>query len=600
LTFREDKSILTYLKFGVFAMRLSKSLIPTLKEIPRDAVIPSHQLMLRAGLIRPLAAGIYSYLPLGWQSALKVMNILREEMNRIGGQEVYLPCLNPISIWEETGRASDFGSDMFRLMDRKNRASGEGERYCLAPTHEEVICDIARNFIKSYRDLPQIWYQIQVKLRDEPRPRSGEMRTRQFIMKDSYTLDRDAEGQDYGYQLHYQAYQRIFERAGLETFVVGASSGLMGGSGSQEFMVESEVGEDVTARCDGCGYSANLEVASSKVEPVTTLADEGVCQHDGIVEVATPNQRTIEEVSTFLNIPPKTLIKTLLFIVQEKPVLALVSGEDEVNESKLGVILGAAFRPAEPHEALEYMHANLGFLGPVGIDASIKIYADTRLQRGKGLTTGANKDGYHITGVEVGRDFQPLKFCDIRTIREGEACPKCDHNLRLARAIEVGHIFKLGTKYSEAMGAVFLNENGVEKPIVMGSYGIGVGRLIATVIETHRDEHGIIFPTSIAPCDVVLLLLDPPESEAAKLSKSIYELLQQQGFSVIWDEREARPGVKFNDADLIGIPVQVIVGGKSFKSGEVEIKVRKTGERQLIPIGEVDNKLKNLIQSFLN
>jgi prolyl-tRNA synthetase len=574
-------------------MRLSQTLLPTLKQIPRDAVIPSHQLMLRAGLVRPLAAGIYSYLPLGWRAALKVIDILREEMNRIGGQEVYLPCLNPISIWEETGRAGDFGSDMFRLMDRKNRSAGEGERYCLAPTHEEVICDIARYAIKSYRDLPQIWYQIQVKLRDEPRPRSGLMRTRQFIMKDSYTLDRDEEGQDHGYQLHYQAYQRIFDRAGLDTFVVGASSGLMGGSGSQEFMVESDSGEDITVRCDKCGYDANLEVATSKVEPVTGSKD-----HSGITEVSTPDQRTIDEVSTFLNIHPKELIKTLLYMVDDRPVLALVSGEDDVNESKLGAVLGAPFRPADPHEAVQHMHANLGFLGPVGIDKNIKIYADLRLKSGVGLTTGANKDDYHITGVNVGASFQPDSFCDLRTVNEGELCPECGHKLRLARAIEVGHIFKLGTKYSEAMGAVFLDENGVEKPIVMGSYGIGVGRLVATVIETSHDEHGIIWHPSVTPFDVTILTLNPSNTEIFALSESIYNSLQYKGLTVLWDERDARPGVKFNDADLVGVPVQIIVGDRSLTSGQVEIKIRKTGEREFVPRDELVAKIHHIVRDI--
>ena len=573
------------------AMKLSRSLIPTLKEIPRDAVIPSHQLMLRAGMIRPLGAGIYSDLPFGWRAAKKVMTILREEMDRIGGQELYMPCLNPISIWEETGRAGDFGSDLFRLMDRKNRSTGEGERYCLAPTHEEVICDIARGYVKSYRDLPQIWYQIQVKLRDEPRPRSGLMRSRHFIMKDSYTLDRDEEGQDHGYQLHYQAYSRIFERSGLETFVVGASSGLMGGSGSQEFMVESESGEDTTARCDRCGYSANLEVATSNVEPVAGNDDP-----DAITEVATPNQRTIEEVSSFLSIEPRILIKSLLYLVEGQPILALVSGEDDVNESKLGAVLGAPFRPAEPHEALQYMHANLGFLGPVGVDKFVNVIADLRLRNSRGLATGANKDGYHITGVKVGRDFQPSEFRDLRTIKAGETCPNCHAKLRLARAIEVGHIFKLGTKYSQAMGAVFLDENGVEKPIVMGSYGIGVGRLVATVIEFSHDEHGIIWPRSVSPFDLMLITLNPMQTDIFKLSQSLYDDLTKQGYEVLWDERDVRPGVKFNDADLIGIPVQIIVGDRAIATGAIEVKIRKTNQRHYIPREELISKIQGFLE----
>ncbi|TKJ41903.1 proline--tRNA ligase [candidate division LCP-89 bacterium B3_LCP] len=556
-------------------MRLSRAFIPTLKETPADAVIPSHQLMIRSGMIKQLAAGIYSELPFEWKAALKAIGIVREEMNRIGGQELFLPILNPVDVWEETGRATDFGDEMFRLKDRKNH------QMCLAPTHEEIICDIARTYIRSYRDLPQIWYQFQSKMRDEPRPRSGVLRARQFIMKDAYSLDVDEEGLDASYQLHAGAYRRMFDRCGLDFFEVGASSGLMGGTGSQEFMVESPHGEDHTARCDKCGYAANLEVASSKPPQIDDSAQD---ESQGDLErVATPEKRTIEEVSGFLKIAPERLIKTIIIMAgDEKPVMVLLSGDDELQEAKLLSALGETSRPAHPDEIKEIFGCEAGFLGPYKAP-KMRIIADNRLKGASGRVTGANEDHYHITGVDEGRHFQPDSFEDLRTAKDGEGCPNCQGTLHVTNAIELGHIFKLGTKYSSSMGANILHENGKERPIVMGSYGIGIGRILACAIESNHDEFGIIWPENISPYDVILIGINLENDEKVQQkADSLYEQLQSEGFDVLFDDRNVRPGFKFKDADLLGIPYQVIVSPKSLEQGGVEVKVRLSGERTVI------------------
>jgi prolyl-tRNA synthetase len=558
-------------------MRFSQALIPTLKETPSDAVIPSHALMIRAGLIRQLAAGIYSELPFGWRAARKAMQIVREEMDRIGAQELFLPVLTPIEIWEETGRAADFGDEMFRLKDRKGHAMS------LGPTHEEIICDLARAFVRSYRDLPQTWYQIQTKLRDEPRPRSGVLRARQFIMKDSYSLDADEEGLDRSYQLHAEAYRRIFERCGLKFFEVGASSGLMGGSGSEEFMVESPHGEDSVARCNSCSYSANLQVAASRPEPIDDPPQNN--PHAEPQMVATPEKRTIEEVSGFLNVKPERLIKTLVYVASDKPIMALVAGDDELNEDKLMRAVGV-FRPAHPDEIKELFKTEVGFLGPYRAP-QMPIYADLRLRGGKNRITGANKDHYHVTGVEVDRHFKPDHWADLRTIKEGEGCPICHGNLRLAKAIEIGHIFKLGTKYSSAMGANFLDAQGHEKPIIMGSYGIGIGRIVACAIELYHDDAGIVWPKSLTPYDVLVIGLNMKETQIREQADKIYAELQNAGLAVLFDDRDVSPGFKFKDADLLGIPVQVVVSPKNLKQGQVEVKDRSSGQRTLIPREEL-------------
>ena len=563
-------------------MRFSQAFIPTLKETPSDAVIPSHALMIRAGLIRQLAAGIYSDLPFGWRAARKAMQIVREEMDRIGAQELFLPVLNPIEVWQETGRATDFGDEMFRLKDRK------GHSMCLGPTHEEIICDLARAFVRSYRDLPQVWYQIQTKLRDEPRPRSGILRARQFIMKDAYSLDADEEGLDRSYNNQAIAYRRIFERCGLKFFEVGASSGLMGGSGSEEFMVESPHGEDSVALCNRCSYAANLQVASSRPIPISDPPSDSPNADPQLV--ATPDKRTIEEVSGFLKVKPERLIKTLVFMANDKPVMALVAGDDELNEDKLLRAVGA-FRPAHPDEIKELFKTEVGFLGPYHAP-KMPIHADLRLKGGRNRITGANKDHYHVSGVDVDRHFKPDHWADLRTVKEGEGCPICHGSLRQANAIEIGHIFKLGTKYSAAMGANFLDAEGRERPIIMGSYGIGIGRIVACAIELGHDDAGIIWPKSLAPYDIELIGLNMKESQIREQAEKIYEELQASGFSVLFDDRDVSPGFKFKDADLLGIPVQIVVSPKNLAKEQVEVKDRRTGLRSLIPRAELLNHLR--------
>lgn len=561
----------------------SRFFLPTLKEVPSEATSPSHILMLRAGYVRPLSAGIYTLLPLGWLTARKVMEIIREEMFRIGAQEFFFPALNPLDIWDETGRSKDFGEEMFRLIDRKGRP------HCLAPTHEEVVCATARGNIRSWRDLPQIWFQIQTKFRDEPRPRGGMLRMRQFIMKDSYSLDRDEEGLHRSYQLHREAYQRIFQRCGLEFFIVGASSGLMGGGESEEFMTESASGEDIIARCSRCHYAANLEIATSAVEPVSGGESQS------LREVSTPGKRTVEEVSQFLNLPPNRFIKTLLYMSGEGPVMALLSGEDELAEAKLSRVVGSLVRPAHPDEIREWMKAEAGFIGPHG-DHPFPIYADLRLEEAKGMVSGANRNDYHMIGLEMGRDIHPDEFVDLRQVKEGEGCPVCAQPLKLVAAIELGHIFKLGTKYSQAMGLTYLNEAGQEKPVVMGSYGIGVERIIASSIERWADDAGIRWNAALTPLEVILIPLGGEENAVEKEASQIYQLLQQEGLTVLWDDREARAGVKMKDADLIGITTQVIISPRNLNQGVYEIKDRWTGERFFVPREEIAGTIRAILE----
>jgi len=542
--------------------------------------------MLRAGMMRMLSAGIYSFLPIGWRSARKAMEIIRQEMERIGGQEFYLPALNPIDIWEETGRSKDFGGEMFRLTDRK------GHLHCLAPTHEEVICSIARGQVRSWRDLPQIWFQIQLKFRDEPRPRGGVLRMRQFIMKDSYSLDRDESGLDHSYQLHRETYERTFQRCGLDYFIVGASSGLMGGGQSQEFMIESPSGEDDVVRCDHCSYAANLEVATSAMEPLQS-GEPGP-----LTEVHTPGKRTVEEVSTFLNIPPGQLVKTLVYISPTGPVLALVAGDDELSEAKLTAVAGGSVRLADPNEVLERLDVEIGYLGPHG-DHGLPIYADLRLEDAVGLATGANRSNHHVTGLEFGRDVVPDEYIDLRTVKPDEGCPMCSSPVRLARAIELGHIFKLGTKYSEAMGATYLDESGREHPIVMGSYGIGVERILAAAVESGKDENGIRWNSALSPFDAEVIPLNNTDEAVKAQAEALYKSLTKAGLAVLIDDREARPGVKMKDADLIGIPAQVIVSQRNLAKGKVEIKNRWSGKRSFVGSGEAKKTINEILKACL-
>jgi len=560
-------------------MRLSKAFIPTLKEVPADAVVTSHKLMLRAGLIRSLMAGVYSYLPFGHKATLKAINIIREEIDNIGGQEFGLPALNPVEIWEETGRAENFGSEMFHLRDRKDR------ELVLAPTHEEIICHLARGEVRSYKQLPQIWYQFQTKFRDEPRPRSGELRTRQFTMKDAYSLDVDQEGLDVAYEKHNQAYRRIFKRAGLKFFVVGASSGLMGGSGSEEFMIESDAGEDTCAVCESCGYAANVEVATSN------LAEEPVKEEKIAFEkVHTPEKRTVEEVAEFLKMEQGRFVKSLVFMGDDGLAMVLVRGDDEVNEEKLLPILGASMRPAHPEEVKKAMGAEIGFLGPVGMEGKMPIYADFRLKDAINMATGANEDQHHVIGIQVGETFKPDSYKDLRLIKEGEPCPKCNEALKVVKAIELGHIFKLGTKYSAAMGATVLDSNGKDVPIIMGSYGIGVGRMIASAIETNADENGIIWPISLAPIEVAVVALKYKDETTKAEADRIYDLLIKKGYDVALDDRAVSPGFKFKDAELLGYPFQIVVSERNLAEGKLELKRRRDGEKLLLPIEEALQK----------
>ncbi len=564
-------------------MRLSTYFLPTLKENPADATMASHRLMVRAGLIRPLAAGIYSWLPMGWRVMKKVMEIIREEMDAIGAQEFQLPALNPIEIWEETGRVEAFGDTLFHV---KNRP------LVLAPTHEEIFTTIAKDNIKSYRDLPQIWYQIQTKFRNEPRPRSGVIRGRQFFMKDSYTFDRSFEELDKSYGLHREAYKKIYSRSGLKFFIVGAYSGAMGGTGSQEFMVESTDGEDTCAVCDNCDYAANLEVASSRKEPVGRVGDSRPVE-----EIHTPNIKTIDQVAEFLKMSTERLAKSLVYSADGEAVLVLMSGNDQLNESKLATALGKTAYAMQPEDLVKLTGANAGSIGPVGLK-NFRIIADKRLEDANELVSGANKDDYHLAHIDFKRDVKIDGYYDLRTVEPGEGCPNCGHKLRIVNAIEIGHIFKLGTKYSAALHANYLDEAGAEKPIVMGSYGIGVERIIACHIEQNNDANGIKWGKSIAPFDVHLASVNMDNKEVVAAAERVFNELKDAGIDVLYDDRQGvSPGFKFKDADLLGMPVQVIVGERNLKQGNIELKFRSTGERKVVPAADVIEEIKKFLAS---
>jgi len=562
-------------------MKLSKYFVPTLKEVPNDAVVASHILMLRSGMIRMLAAGIYSFLPLGYRVIKKISEIIREEMDAIGGQEFHLPALNPKEIWEETGRVEAFGDTLFHIKNRE---------YVLAPTHEEIVTFHARNIVKSYKDMPQIWYQIQTKFRNEARPRSGVIRSRQFLMKDAYSFDIDQEEQDKSYNKHDGAYRNIFDRCKIKYFVVGAFSGAMGGSGSEEFMVKSDAGEDTVGHCESCGYSANVEVATSKVE-----AKKRTEKNEKIKEIHTPNVKSIDELCVFLKIDETQCAKSRIYIHDGKPVLILMQGNDDVNESKLENYLDGTVRPGHPEELLEITGADAGSIGPIGFNH--RIIVDNRLKDANNMFSGANKNDYHIGGIDFKRDVEELEYADLRIVETGEGCPNCDSKLDVFTAIELGHIFKLGTKYAEALGANYLDVNGKEHPIVMGSYGIGIDRIMACYLEQNHDDHGIIWDKTLAPFDVQLMGLNMKKELVVEASNKIYNELTGSGYEVLFDDRSnVQAGFKFNDADLLGMPVQVIVGDKKLKDNKVEIKIRKTGERFDVAVGELIEKIKEIIR----
>ncbi len=561
-------------------MRISKTFIPTLKESPADAVIISHILMLRAGLVRMLSAGIYSFLPVGYKVIKKISEVIREEINRAGGQEFHLPALNPKEIWEATDRVEAFGDTMFHLKNRD---------YVLAPTHEEIMAFHAKGEIKSYKDMPQNWYQIQTKFRNEARPRSGVIRGRQFLMKDAYSFDRDFEGLDKSYDAMDNAYRTIFDRCGVKYFVVGASSGAMGGSKSEEFMVKSDAGEDIVAHCEKCGYAANVEVAESVVEKI-----ERAGESKAVEEIETPGVRTIDELCEFLKIEETACAKSRVYMVDEKPVLILMLGNDEVNESKLEIFFGSAVRPAHTDELKEISGADAGSIGPIGFNG--RVVADNRLKGLNNLYSGANKNDFHIGGIDLERDVENIEFTDFRIVQSGEKCPKCGEVFSVFKAIELGHIFKLGTKYTEGLKAYFLDEDGKEKPIVMGSYGIGVERLFACYVEQNYDDRGIVWDNKdIQPFDFHLIGLNMKKDIVSEACEEIYSKLNEAGYEVLYDDRrDAQAGFKFNDADLMGLPVQVIVGDRNLKEGNVELKIRKTGERYNVSLDELYDKLKEL------
>ncbi len=561
-------------------MRQSKKFIPTLKETPNDAAVPSHVLMLRAGLIRTLGAGIYSFLPLGYRVVKKVTEIIREEMNAIGGQEFHLPALNPIEIWEETGRVEAFGDNMFHIKNRE---------YVLAPTHEEIMTFHARKALNTYKDLPQIWYQIQTKFRNEPRPRSGVLRGRQFLMKDAYSFDTSAENLDISYKLHDGAYKTIFKRCGLEFFIVGASSGAMGGSGSEEFMVQSDAGEDTVAHCKSCGYAANVEVATSGA--ISARHDN---ESKSVYEISTPNVKSIDELCAFLSIHESQCAKSRVYITPDGPILVLMCGNDEVNETKLEKLFPSGFRPAHPDELKEISGADAGSIGPVGYSG--RIIADLRLKGGNNLFSGANKNDYHVGGIDLERDVKNVEYLDLRTVKSGEKCPRCQEELGVFTSIELGHIFKLGTKYSAAMGALFADEAGNEHPLIMGSYGIGVERVIACFIEQHHDERGIVWNKALAPFHIHLIGLSLRKESMQDSCNKLYDMLSTK-YEVLFDDRvDATAGFKFNDADLLGMPVQVIAGEKKLAENKVEVKNRKTGERFDVKIEDLFSKIEEILQ----
>jgi|YelNatPaOPRAMG01_1025707.scaffolds.fasta_scaffold00087_53 prolyl-tRNA synthetase len=564
-------------------MKLSNYFVPTLKENPADATMASHRLMIRAGMIRPLGAGIYSWLPMGWRVMRKVMDIVRDEMEAIGAQEFYLPALNPLELWESTNRVAAFGDTMFHV---KNRP------LVLAPTHEEVFASIARDHIRSYRDLPQIWYQIQTKFRNEPRPRSGVIRGRQFFMKDSYSFDRSFSDLDRSYEKHREAYKKIFARSGLKFFIVGAASGAMGGTGSQEFMVESLDGEDTCALCDSCGYAANVEVASSAMAPIGRISES-----KDLEEIYTPNIKTIDQLAEFLGTSTDRLAKSLVYKVGDEPVLILMSGNDQLNESKLGSVLGGQPVPMNAEELSVYTGANAGSIGPIGL-RGFKIIADKRLEGANELVSGANRDNYHIAHIDFLRDVKIDGYYDLRTVESDEPCPRCGHNMRIVNAIEVGHIFKLGTKYSESLHAVYLDEKGEEIPIVMGSYGIGIERIIACHIEQHHDDNGIVWESSIAPFQVHLISVNTDNQHVNEIAEKIYKDLKELEIEVLFDDRIGiTPGFKFKDADLIGIPVQLIVSERNLKEGKVELKERSSGKRFLIDLEKISENISSRLKS---
>jgi prolyl-tRNA synthetase len=582
--------------------RWSELFIPTLREAPADAEVASHKFLVRAGYIRQLMAGVYSYLFLGNRSFNKIMGIVREEMDKIG-QEFFLPALHPRELWEASGRWALMGDNLFKVKDRK------GAELVLGMTEEEVMTSIAVKELRSYKQLPQIWYQIAPKFRDEPRPKSGLLRVRQFMMKDAYSFDIDAAGLDVSYKKHYDTYCRIFDRCGLKYMVVEADSGAMGGKESHEFMVRTPAGEDQIVSCDGCNYAANMEKATSKLWPVEDLRSEG----DGKpFEVHTPGQKTIEDVARFLGVSPKNKIKTLALMADElvsskdkkddktaktrsRAIVVLMRGDHQLNEAKLNATVGVASRPMEESEIKALFHSPAGYLGPVGIEWAKDLKKDTALpvllvdkalEGRANLIAGANKEDYHLKNLTPGKDFHPTAYADLRAVTAGEGCPNCGNSLRIDTAVEIGHIFKLGYRYSESMGARVLDKNGKEVMPIMGSYGIGIERILTAAVEQSNDDNGFWLPPSIAPFEIVVTPTNVKDESLLTAAVDIASRLEAAGFDVILDDRNERPGVKFKDADLVGIPFRITVGNK-VTEGTVEVVLRSTREVRDVTITAV-------------
>ena len=569
-------------------MHFSKLFIPTLKESPADAEVISHKLMVRAGMIRQLASGVYSILPLGLRVLRKVEQIIREEMNQIGGQEVFLPSIQPAELWVESKRWDFYGKELLRIKDR------HGREFCYGPTHEEVITDIVRREIKSYRQLPILLYQIQTKFRDEVRPRFGIMRGREFMMKDAYSFHADEKDTQHTYHQMAKAYTNIFERCGLRFKQVQADSGTIGGSFSHEFAVLADSGEDEIGFCESCGYASNLEMAESKPPSPSTAPSTP----QDIKEVETPGKKSVKEVAGFLNLPAHQIVKTILLENENGRVAGLVRGDHEINLVKMKNLIGCEWlQPAGEEAFSKKPELHRGYIGPVGLD--LPVYADREISVLHDFVTGANKPSAHFTGVQVQRDLKIKEFGDIRTVRAKDPCPRCeDGKYQVKRGIEVGHIFILGTKYSSAMKAVFLDQHGKENAMIMGCYGIGVGRTAAAAIEQNNDERGIIWPRNLAPFQVIIIPVNYSNSDLNNACDTIYNRLQEAGIETLLDDRSDRLGVKLKDADLMGIPLQIIIGPKNLSAGQVEIKVRKTNESSLHPYPQVIEDIPNILKDL--
>ena len=563
-------------------MRMSQLFFQTLRDVPSEAEIASHQLLLRAGFIRQLAAGIFSLLPLGQRSNTKIENILRHEMNAIGGQEMTMPVVHPAELWQETGRWYDIGTEMGRFQDKNKRDM------VLAMTHEEVVGDLLRQVVQSYRQLPMLIYHIQTKWRDDPRPRAGLIRVREFVMKDSYTLDRDWEGLDEQYRAHYQSYFNIFHRCGLPTIAVKSDVGMMGGKMAHEFMYLTPVGEDTLLVCQHCNYSANQQIALFQKQPLPAEDPQPA------EKVATPEAKTIEALAEFLDIPQAKTAKAVFMLAtipegessRQQFVFAVVRGDMELNETKLTNALGASELRSATDDEIRATGAIPGYASPIGLK-NVTVVVDDMIPRSPNLVAGANEEGYHLRHTNYDRDYKADLVADIAAAQEGDLCPECGSPMQASRGVEVGNIFKLGVRYSDALGATYLDQDGKEKPVIMGSYGIGVGRLLACVAEHYHDEHGLKWPISIAPYQVHLVVLAGKknrDSDILKQADQLYSDLQAMGIEVLYDDRDESPGVKFNDADLIGMPIRLTVSSRSLKEGGAELKLRTSNQREFIPI----------------